>query len=44
MRVIADPLHPRRHAALELAMRVVAIVLVTLAILGILPAIAQAAI
>jgi hypothetical protein len=44
MRVIADPtLHPRRLVAFELALRVVAIALVTLLILGILPAIAGAA-
>ena len=44
MRVIADqPLHPRRYVAFELALRVVAIALVTLVILGILPAIAEAA-
>lgn len=44
MRVIADQtLHPRRYVALELGLRVVAIALVTLVILGILPAIAEAA-
>jgi hypothetical protein len=44
MRVIADPtLHPRRIVAVELALRAMAIALVTLLILGILPAIAEAA-
>ncbi len=44
MRVIADPtLHPRRFVAFELALRAVAIALVTLLILGLLPAIAEAA-
>jgi hypothetical protein len=42
--VIADPtLHPRRTVAFDLALRVVTIALVTLVILGILPAIAEAA-
>jgi hypothetical protein len=44
MHVIADPtLHPRRYVAFELALRVAAIALVTLLILGILPAISEAA-
>ncbi|MEO5966040.1 MAG: hypothetical protein ABIR11_11295 [Candidatus Limnocylindrales bacterium] len=44
MRVIADPtLHPRRFAAFEVAVRVVAIALVALVIFGILPMIAEAA-
>jgi hypothetical protein len=44
MRVIADPtLHPGRIVAFELALRAMAIALVTLLILGILPAIAEAA-
>ena len=43
MRVIADPtLHPRRHLALELALRAVAIAAVAVLILWILPAIAKA--
>lgn len=44
MRVIADQLlHPSRHVAYEVALRIVAIVLVTLAILGILPAVTEVA-
>jgi hypothetical protein len=44
MHVIADPtLHPRRFVALELALRALAIALTTLLILGLLPAIAEAA-